>query len=182
MGCLSFFQSYPTKETPKTILKQSTSNRLKTTVSQNQWKGATYIWRFWTLLESIWTSLWWLSSLHPYQHRSWVTHSDAQVPDPPYETLHCHNIPDFQKSKIILNASIRLLTYSWPAALIISIFPFKKLQNLHAKHYTFTCRSFSPLESESDVSLYTELVSSTSVEARLLFFRGLQESEISLAP
>lgn len=46
----------------------------------------------------------------------------------------------------------------------------------------FTCRSLSPLESESDVSLYVELAISTSVEARLLFFRGLQESEISLAP
>lgn len=46
----------------------------------------------------------------------------------------------------------------------------------------FTCRSLRPLESESDVSLYAELVISTSVEARLLFFRGLQESEISLAP
>jgi hypothetical protein len=48
--------------------------------------------------------------------------------------------------------------------------------------YVFTCRSLSPLESESDVSLYAELAISTSVEARLLFFRGLQESEISLAP
>lgn len=48
--------------------------------------------------------------------------------------------------------------------------------------HIFTCRSLSPLESESDVSLYAELVISTSVEARLLFFRGLQESEISLAP
>ena len=46
----------------------------------------------------------------------------------------------------------------------------------------FTCTSLRPLESESDVSLYAELVISTSVEARLLFFRGLQESEISLAP
>ena len=45
-----------------------------------------------------------------------------------------------------------------------------------------TCRSLSPLESESDVSLYVEPAISTSVEARLLFFRGLQESEISLAP
>lgn len=45
-----------------------------------------------------------------------------------------------------------------------------------------TCESFSPLESESDVSLYWELAISTSVEARLRFFRGLQESEISLAP
>lgn len=45
-----------------------------------------------------------------------------------------------------------------------------------------TCRSLSPLESESDVSLYVEPAISMSVEARLLFFRGLQESEISLAP
>lgn len=45
-----------------------------------------------------------------------------------------------------------------------------------------TCPSLSPLESESDVSLYVQLAVSTSVEARLLFFRGLQESEISLAP
>lgn len=45
-----------------------------------------------------------------------------------------------------------------------------------------TCISLSPLESESDVSLYIELVTSTSVEARLRFFNGLHESEISLAP
>lgn len=48
--------------------------------------------------------------------------------------------------------------------------------------HELTCRSLSPRESESDVSLYAELALSTSVEARLLFFRGLQESEISLAP
>lgn len=48
--------------------------------------------------------------------------------------------------------------------------------------HTLTCPSLSPLESESDVSLYVQLAVSTSVEARLLFFRGLQESEISLAP
>lgn len=45
-----------------------------------------------------------------------------------------------------------------------------------------TCGSLWPLESESEVSRYWELVISTSVEARLRFFRGLQESEISLAP
>lgn len=48
--------------------------------------------------------------------------------------------------------------------------------------HKLTCRSLSPRESESDVSRYAELAVSTSVEARLLFFRGLQESEISLAP
>lgn len=45
-----------------------------------------------------------------------------------------------------------------------------------------TCGSFRPLESESEVSLYWEDAISTSVDALLRFFRGLQASEISLAP
>lgn len=45
-----------------------------------------------------------------------------------------------------------------------------------------TCGSLRPLESESEVSLYWEEAISTSVDALLRFFRGLQASEISLAP
>lgn len=45
-----------------------------------------------------------------------------------------------------------------------------------------TWGSLRPLESESDVSLYWEEAISTSVEARLRFFSGLQASDISLAP
>ncbi len=47
---------------------------------------------------------------------------------------------------------------------------------------SLTCGSLRPLESESDVSLYSELAISTSVDALLRFFSGLHESEISLAP
>lgn len=45
-----------------------------------------------------------------------------------------------------------------------------------------TCGSLRPLESESDVSLYWEEAISTSVDALLRFFSGLQASDISLAP
>lgn len=45
-----------------------------------------------------------------------------------------------------------------------------------------TCGSLRPLESESEVSLYWEEAISTSVDALLRFFSGLQASEISLAP
>lgn len=47
---------------------------------------------------------------------------------------------------------------------------------------SLTCGSLRPLESESEVSLYSELAISTSVDALLRFFSGLHESEISLAP
>lgn len=45
-----------------------------------------------------------------------------------------------------------------------------------------TCGSLRPLESESEVSLYWEEAISTSVDALLRFFSGLQASDISLAP
>ena len=47
---------------------------------------------------------------------------------------------------------------------------------------TPTWGSLRPLESESEVSLYWDEAISTSVEALLRFFKGLQASEISLAP
>lgn len=52
----------------------------------------------------------------------------------------------------------------------------------HTHMHKLTCGSLRPLESESDVSRYWEEAISTSVDALLRFFSGLQASDISLAP
>lgn len=63
---------------------------------------------------------------------------------------------------------------------------FKKVtflvRRLNKQKKKSTCGSLRPLESESDVSRYWEEAISTSVDALLRFFSGLQASDISLAP